>query len=1004
MNLSFKLFVLIIWFSVLSIAGYAGLSSKNEFSMRDGLPGNNIKDIYEDSRGIVWLATDAGVCEFTGSKVKFRSELSILNGEQVNCIQEKKNGNLLFAVTGVGLCEFDGEKVKTLNDQLNDDFLDIHYFVLRDTSLCLGTSNGLYFTTYTNDFKSLKDSRKLNNTNVLKLSVNKNLLAIHSKENDFYQIFDFNKNKLTGTNLDHSPEIIVQTDLKLLETSDLLVELIYNKFKQNCEILQRIKTDNKTYLLLRYFDKGKEYRKLILLEKGIVSDLSDQYNLNNTFIQCLYQRENSKELWLGTKGKGLICIKNSRFSYIDAHNLEIKPNTISDIAILPEGDIIVASEQYLKKIKNGKVEQVASKIDFCKLSGKENCKLDLQIYDLESDRNGLIWIASNYGFYTYDFILGKLKYKGIATANDFIILSDGRLFCALDKKIAIFNGKGEKANDYLLNSLLAKELEISKIVESNGEVWISTRSNGILRFDLNGKFYNYDRGNSGIHNVVNDLLILPDSSIIAGGNNGIIYKLECTKNELIIKDSITKEDGLRGTSVHGFQFLNDGSLWCGTNLGVHRFKYSSWSQNSRIENRFWNLKDANFKNSGKESLVDLDGNIWVNTTDELVKIETDCSVKEDGNCEMALMNLQVHNKDWHTDFSNRDKWRKSLKDPIVLSYKQDNLTFELGYFYCENPNNTLFRYRLIGFNQDWTEWKNSTEAVYTNLQGGEYRFEFEGKCLSTGNIANYNINIVIEKAWWRTIWFIAVVVLSFFSLMFFILKFYKKRIRKEEKNRTKQFNRVIGLKIKALQYQLDPHFIFNSLNSIQSYILDNEEDLALEYLSDFSMVLRKNIKNANENFIQLSDELSYLKLYLKLEQMRFSDKFTFQIEIDPTINPLKVKLPPMIIQPFLENIIRTGLRGVDCEGKLSLNFRQEENGYVRCVITDNGNNDRTLTNNRREESVRIGNDSLQITQDRMKLLNKVISNGRTYHYSIKKTVDSKNNNKTITEIGFPKNY
>jgi len=145
-------------------------------------------------------------------------------------------------------------------------------------------------------------------------------------------------------------------------------------------------------------------------------------------------------------------------------------------------------------------------------------------------------------------------------------------------------------------------------------------------------------------------------------------------------------------------------------------------------------------------------------------------------------------------------------------------------------------------------------------------------------------------------------------------------------------------------------------------------------------------------------------LYLKLEQMRFSDKFTFQINIDSTINPLKIKLPPMIIQPFLENIIRTGLRGVDGEGMLNLNFKQEEDGYLRCIITDNGINDRKLTNGKREENGRIGNDSLQITQDRMKLLNKVISNGRTYNYSIKKTVDSKSNKRTITEIGFPVNY
>ena len=279
----------------------------------------------------------------------------------------------------------------------------------------------------------------------------------------------------------------------------------------------------------------------------------------------------------------------------------------------------------------------------------------------------------------------------------------------------------------------------------------------------------------------------------------------------------------------------------------------------------------------------------------------------------------------------------------------------------------------------------------------------EGKKITNTGIILSPFQSEVETPWCETWWFNTGIILFVLISIVMGFRLHALKIREQEKGRTKQFKRVVGLKIRALQYQLDPHFIFNSLNSIQGYILEGSSERALEYLSDFSMILRKNINNANKDFIQLSDEIYYLEHYLKLEQMRFSDKFTFKFKLDPHINPSKIKLPPMLIQPFLENAIKYGLAGLNEKGELSLEFELEEDGYLKCIITDNGIGRQKAKSLHEYGNIQAHHKTLQITRDRMKLLNKVYKNGRMFAYSVQDLVD-KNNVPcgTRVEIGFPK--
>jgi LytS/YehU family sensor histidine kinase len=144
------------------------------------------------------------------------------------------------------------------------------------------------------------------------------------------------------------------------------------------------------------------------------------------------------------------------------------------------------------------------------------------------------------------------------------------------------------------------------------------------------------------------------------------------------------------------------------------------------------------------------------------------------------------------------------------------------------------------------------------------------------------------------------------------------------------------LALKSLRSQMNPHFIFNALNSVNHYISKHDERSANRYLSDFSKLMRTVLENSEEDFIGLNKELELLELYLKLEHSRFPDKFSYQIEVEDSVDREGYEIPPMLIQPYLENAIWHGLRYRESKGMLFVRVSGKENGSLEICIEDNG--------------------------------------------------------------------
>jgi tetratricopeptide (TPR) repeat protein len=199
------------------------------------------------------------------------------------------------------------------------------------------------------------------------------------------------------------------------------------------------------------------------------------------------------------------------------------------------------------------------------------------------------------------------------------------------------------------------------------------------------------------------------------------------------------------------------------------------------------------------------------------------------------------------------------------------------------------------------------------------------------------------------------------------------------------------LALQGLRSQMNPHFIFNALNSVNHYIAGNDERKANKYLSDFSRLMRSVMENSQKDFIPLSAEIEILELYLRLEHARFSDKFEYHFHVDEEIDREQFLVPPMLIQPYIENAVWHGLRYLDHKGTLTVNITKEGNG-LSILVEDNGIGRKRSREQKTPNQLKNRSTGMRNTENRLQLINSV------FHTAISVKVNDANADGTGTRV------
>lgn len=269
-------------------------------------------------------------------------------------------------------------------------------------------------------------------------------------------------------------------------------------------------------------------------------------------------------------------------------------------------------------------------------------------------------------------------------------------------------------------------------------------------------------------------------------------------------------------------------------------------------------------------------------------------------------------------------------------YDQNNLSFGMSAVEMNFPERIQYAYRLVNFMDDWTftDFYNRN-IVYTNLPPGKFILQIKARTLGQEWEETKSFTFIIVPPFWQTWWFKMLAAFFLISIAFFFIRWRIGLVRKKEQLKTLHEKELLELEAKALRAQMNPHFIFNSLNSIKSLINKNENDKAANYLTTFSKLIRTLFQNSDKREVSLFEEIETCKLYTQLERMRFGDNIKFIFDVDETIDLKDIKVPALILQPFIENAIWHGLVPKETGGTIIFSVK-ETDGAVACMIDDDG--------------------------------------------------------------------
>ncbi|HWR33700.1 MAG TPA: histidine kinase, partial [Chitinophagaceae bacterium] len=308
-------------------------------------------------------------------------------------------------------------------------------------------------------------------------------------------------------------------------------------------------------------------------------------------------------------------------------------------------------------------------------------------------------------------------------------------------------------------------------------------------------------------------------------------------------------------------------------------------------------------------------------------------------------------------------WTKKGDKEIRLRHYQNVIHVSFSVLNFTSSYQNKFFYKLEGFDPEWRQSPDG-HISFTNLSPGSYTLKIKGS--NNSGVTNEQgdaLKITVSPPFHQTWLFRILLLITVAAMALWFIKRRINNIRKEAQVKQK----IAETEMMALRAQMNPHFIFNCINSIDALIQSNDKYQATVYLNKFAKLIRNILDSSKQNTVPLSKDIETLRLYIDLEQFRNENKFTAEIITDETLLQDDYKVPPLIIQPYIENAILHGLRNKrGNDGKLFLSI-QKKGEHIQYIIEDNGPGRNGKTAMPQKDKSSYG---MQMSSDRIKLFNK----------------------------------
>lgn len=947
-----------------------------EYTARNGLPSSEILSLHLDARQLLWIGHTAGLSRFDG--YIFTNYLFAQNKRigRVFCFLEDTTRHTLWIGSTAGLFYYTNNEISPVH--FSEGAAPVYSLLKEGKGLWVGTGNGPAWLDSTalqqatqNDtiavtprilpaWRTLNDDRR-----VKKMTLHKNGKLLLG---NFYNVYETDKqtlHKIRG--MSNNADLV--NGIACTEEGEILIcgnfsGVSYQKEGQWKRLPIAYITG------MDFHQEGNNwyyYNAEAIYEVDVVTKayrLVVNIPFDHREWGSAFTRDKDGNFWIATH-EGLLYARPEIFK----SHLQEKPagfNELYSIYQLKDGSIITGGNRgrLFKKVNNH-FEPA--------FTGGKAIFPNAEIKSIYEMPDGDLWFGSGYqGLARYS--KNRLQYffpegegRGDKTFLHFYQGKNGDLWATGDKNVTRIRKYKKNNSDtleftqYTYKQTVTDNPIIRSLIESpSGKMYVGStwglatiRNNalGLIPLQKEQSF------------AIADMKMTREGKVwIATQGSGILL-CHFVQDSLVIEKQLTANDGLSSDIFIKLLVDKDNILWAVAYNGVNRIEQlgKEYSIVSRAIDR--TLLKGDYQSV--DMMQDSKGTIWMATSSGLLSFDPTAYAKTITAPYVFIDNIMVLWNEQHIPLPQQNDSFASA----TLSYEQSSLEFLVTGVHYTDPTAVQYEYRILGHDTNWVKAHNTRQIIIRSIQAGDYTLQVRAAAGSNqwSNIAAWSFTV--RAPFWKTGWFQVLVLLAIAGIVYYGVRQRIAALRKKAATQRDFERQIARVKMNMLRAQMNPHFIFNSLNSINNFILKNDPQNASGYLTKFSRLMRMILDNSRSEWVTLENELSALDLYIQLEAIRFDNVFKYKLVLDEHIDPAQVIIPPLIIQPYVENAIWHGLLYREEPGGVLLLEIKKIEDQLRIKVEDNGLGRQASADLRSRSALKRKSHGMKITGERLDIVN-----------------------------------